>query len=77
MVALVEALNAEEILPEASLNRNACGPGAIAATLAAMRVLGATSYRELRHACSAEVEELSGENPVNSVGYEAGIFVPA
>jgi len=77
VVALLVAMNAEEVLPETALNRNACGPGAIAATLAAMRVLGATHYLELRHTCSAEVEGVADENPLNSVGYEAGIFRPA
>lgn len=74
MVKLIAELRAEDVVGEASVNRNACGPGAIAATIAALRELGATEYRELQHTCSAEVH---GEDPetANSVGYEAGIFV--
>jgi len=75
MVDLIAAFRADEIVPEAALSRNACGAGAVAATIAAAQVLGATRYVELLHTTSAEVEGRSGGRPVNSVGYEAGVFV--
>jgi len=73
LIALIQALDAEAIVPEAEANKNACGAGAVAATVAAMRELGVTVYRELRHTCSAETRE-EDRDPLNSVGYEAGIF---
>ncbi len=42
MIDLMLALKAEEVIDEARTHLNACGAGAIAATLAAARVLGAT-----------------------------------
>ena len=74
LVRLVEELNADGIVAEASMNRNACGAGAVAATVAAMQELGARQYVELEHITSAEVE---GRNAGNAVGYEAGVFVRA
>jgi MEMO1 family protein len=77
LVALIQTMQAEAVFGEAAANRNACGPGAVAATLGAMRELGATRYVELRHTCSAEVEGIEDRDPFNSVGYEAGVFLPA
>ncbi len=74
-IGLIAALDADAVVPEAAVNRNACGPGAVAATIAAMVELGAARYTELRHTCSAECEEVGGRDPYNSVGYEAGVFV--
>ena len=76
-VALIQAFDAANVVPEAAANRSACGPGAVAATIAAMRELGVTRYVELRHTCSAEVEGIEDRDPFNSVGYEAGVFLPA
>ena len=76
-VALIQSLDADGVVPEAGANRNACGPGAVAATLGAMQVLGATQYHELRHTCSAEAEGFADRDPYNSVGYEAGVFLLA
>jgi AmmeMemoRadiSam system protein B len=73
----LQALNAEGVISEAALHRNACGAGAVAATIAATRALGVTAYRELLHMCSAEVKAVYDPDPVNSVGYEAGVFVQA
>jgi MEMO1 family protein len=74
-VSLIESLAAEAVVSEAATHQNACGPGAVAATIGAMRELGATKYLELRHTCSAEVEDLGNRDPLNSVGYEAGVFL--
>jgi AmmeMemoRadiSam system protein B len=79
IIKLIQDLDAGGVLEEAEINRNACGAGAIAATIAAMRELGATRYEELRHTCSAEVDFGVGGEPesANSVGYEAGVFLTA
>lgn len=73
-IDLLAALNAEEVVPEASIHRNACGAGAVAATIAAAAQAGADRYVELEHTTSADRELLNGGNPVNSVGYEGGVF---
>lgn len=73
-IRYVADLEADAVVPEAYAHRNACGSGAVAATIAAARALGSTGYTELRHTTSAEVEMQLGGSPVNSVGYEAGVF---
>jgi len=73
-VKLLEELNAEAVVPEAATNHNSCGSGAVAAVIAACREAGADEYTELRHSTSADRELLAGGFPVNSVGYEAGVF---
>lgn len=74
-IRLIEALDADGIVPEAIANRNACGAGAVAAAISALRELGAERYLELRHTCSAEVDGGGYAQAVNSVGYEAGVFL--
>lgn len=74
LISLIAAMKAEEVVPEVEMNRNACGAGAVAALVSAMRELGATEYEELRHTCSAEAEGRIQQNAVDSVGYEAGVF---
>jgi hypothetical protein len=76
-IRYVADMEAEAVVPEASAHRNACGSGAVAATIAAAEVFGATGYSELRHTTSADVERRLGGTPVNSVGYEAGVFSTA
>jgi AmmeMemoRadiSam system protein B len=73
-VDLMAKLDADAVVPEAALNHNACGAGAVAATIGAVRVFGATGYIELEHTTSADAELRGGGRPVNSVGYEAGVF---
>jgi len=74
---VVEQFDVDGVVPEASLNRNACGAGAVAATLAALREYTGTRPVELQHTCSAEVERSSGERPLNSVGYASVVFCEA
>jgi AmmeMemoRadiSam system protein B len=74
-VDLVAALDAEAVVAEAAADRSACGAGAVAATIAAAREFGADTYIELEHTTSADVEAGRGPGAVNSVGYEAGVFV--
>lgn len=73
-IRYVANLEADAVVPEAHIHRNACGSGAVAATIAAAELLGATEYVELRHITSADIEVRHGGRPVNSVGYEAGVF---
>lgn len=71
-ISVIDSLSADAAVPEAAVNRNACGSGAVAATIAASIEAGATRYLELEHRTSAEV--LPERQPANSVGYEGGIF---
>lgn len=73
-IDLVSALDADAVVPEATANHNACGAGAVAATIGAVRELDADAYSELEHTTSADRELERGGQPVNSVGYEAGVF---
>ena len=75
LVRLIEQMNAEAIVREAAVNHNACGAGAVAAAVAAVREAGADRYIELEHTTSAEQELEHGGRPTTSVGYEAGVFV--
>ncbi|MEW6250599.1 MAG: AmmeMemoRadiSam system protein B [Planctomycetota bacterium] len=74
-IALVQQLQAEALVAEAAEHHNACGPGAIAALLAAMRAIRATRYTELEHTCSADVKLGADADRADSVGYEAGVFL--
>ncbi len=74
-VQLIAEMNEQAIVPEAAVNHNACGSGAVAAAIAAAKVAGATRYIELEHTTSAERDPLGGGPPTMSVGYEAGVFV--
>jgi len=65
-------LRAEEIVPRAAADRSACGGGAIAATVAAARALGATKGILLEHTTSYEVQPIG--RPEDFVGYAAVVF---
>lgn len=72
IIDLCMAMDADRVVPEAIEHRNACGAGAIAATITAAQALGADHATLCRHTTSAEV---LGERPgtaARSVGY-AGI----
>ena len=75
LVERIAAMDANGVLADAAAHRSACGAGAVAATIAAAAEFGATRYIELEHTTSADVEVAEGGQPVNSVGYEAGVFV--
>ena len=75
MIDLMLAMRADDAVAEAAENRNACGGGAIAATLAACRAYGAQRATLLEHTTSYEVgRALLPEPPRDSVGY-AGIVM--
>jgi MEMO1 family protein len=70
LLDLVEGMRIEAIVPEAKQRRSACGPGAIAAMMAACREHGATEGRVLRHATSYEtLAEVHPQPSTNAVGY--------
>lgn len=72
LIALALEMKAPEIVPEASNSMSACGPGAMAATVAAARALGAERGVLLEHITSHEVRpERSVED---FVGYAAIVF---
>ncbi|MCH8967041.1 MAG: AmmeMemoRadiSam system protein B [Planctomycetes bacterium] len=74
-IDLVCAMKSAEVVGEAAKNRNACGAGAVAATLSAVTTLGATQATLLTHTTSAEV--LSSDRPdeaTDSVGYAGFLF---
>jgi AmmeMemoRadiSam system protein B len=73
----VQQMRVEQIVPEARSRFNACGPGAIAAMLAACRAHGAKTTKLLQHANSYEtLQGVVGfrQRPDDAVGY-AGVVV--
>ena len=75
VLGLVTDMRVERIVPDVRAHSNACGGGAIAATLAACRERGATRGQVLRHASSFEtLADVAPQRPDNAVGY-AGVVV--
>lgn len=75
MIDLMLALRAESAVAEAKVNQNACGAGAIAATIAACRACGATRAGLLDHTTSHEALcAVRPERPRDAVGYAGLIF---
>ena len=76
MLGLMERLEAEKVVPETKSHMNACGGGAIAATLAAVRVLGAVRGHVLRYTTSFDVlVEKTGQADYSAaVGYAGVVF---
>lgn len=74
LIELVCRMQTDGIVPEAKKRQNACGPGAVAATIAACQRLGATRGILLRHTTSAEVL-LDSYGPMDgAVGYAGIVF---
>ncbi|MCZ6816297.1 MAG: AmmeMemoRadiSam system protein B [Planctomycetota bacterium] len=72
MIDAIRALRESEVVDEAKANQNACGAGAVAATLAACRACGATRATLLEPTTSFDV--LSDRYPepmTDAVGYAA------
>lgn len=76
MLALIESLDAEAVVAEAEEHGNACGAGAIAATIAACRALGATRGTCLRYTNSYTLvhEKYPYELDDTTVGYASAVF---
>ncbi len=77
MLDRIERLAVEEILPEAVSRHNACGAGAIAATVAAAVEQGASRAEVLEYTNSYEVlrRQSPGLRDDTTVGYASVIFV--
>lgn len=76
MVELMRRMKAEEALTEARSRQNACGAGAIAATLGAARQLGATRGFLVDYTTSYDVlkDQLYGNRIGDFVGYAGMLF---
>ena len=76
LLDLIEQMAAERIVPEVAEHSNACGPGAIAATIAACRELGATRGLCLEYTNSYEVIHAiyPDERDDTTVGYASVVF---
>jgi len=76
MIDLAVRLDAEAVVAEAAARLNACGAGAIAATLAAARELGAARGHVVGYTTSADVmrDELGREDSSAAVGYAGIVF---
>jgi AmmeMemoRadiSam system protein B len=75
MIELILAMQEDQAAGEAESSQNACGAGAIAATIAACKSYGATSATLLEHTTSFDVlRELYDEPMRDSVGYAAIAF---
>lgn len=75
MIDAMLRMDSAGIVPEAEAHWNACGAGAIAATIAACREMGAGEATLLRHTTSYEVlRERMGEPAEDAVGYAGVVF---
>jgi AmmeMemoRadiSam system protein B len=75
LISLAMGMEAERIVGVADEKMNACGSGAVAATVAAARAMGRTQGVLLAHRHSNEVMEAKfGETSEESVGYAAIVF---
>ena len=69
---LIQRMEIDRVVDETQRNFNACGGGAIAATLAACHEMGSQQVRILRHTNSYEtLLRVAPQRPDNSVGYAA------
>jgi MEMO1 family protein len=73
MIDLMLALKTEAVRAEADSQQNSCGPGAVAATLAVAKVLGAARGHLVQYTTSYEVT--GGKGYIDAaVGYAAVVF---
>lgn len=75
LLDLVIAMKSDEVVPEAIEHHNACGSGAVAATMQACKVMGADQARLLRHTTSNEVDARRFGESADAVGYAGIIFL--
>ncbi|MHC5110590.1 MAG: AmmeMemoRadiSam system protein B [Planctomycetota bacterium] len=75
-IEMVCSMNGQGVVDEAMHYRNACSSGAVAATIATAKALGATRAELLAHTHSRDVVvERGSEAPVDSVGYAGFVLV--
>ncbi len=72
LIEKIESLAVTEIIPEASANRNACGSGAITATMSFAKSRGVNSGKTLEHVLSYDI--MPTDPPELSVGYCSVVF---
>ena len=75
IIELMAGLQADQVVAEAAEHHNACGAGAVAATISAARRLGADRGVLLAHTSSAEI--LGTPDGTDSVGYAGLVFTAA
>lgn len=74
-IDLALEFKAADLIASAAKNGNACGPGAVAATVSAAKDLGAKQGLLLAQTSSSEVmREKMGKSSTDSVGYAAIVF---
>ncbi len=74
-IDLVQEMRSDCVVDEAQKHKNACSSGAVAATVAAVKKIGATSALVLSQTSSAEVVvSAGGGEPSDSVGYVGMVF---
>ena len=74
MLDVMVGLRAEDAVREAAEHRNACGAGAVAATIAACKAAGATCAMVLAHTNSNEVLRARYGEMEDAVGYAGVVF---
>lgn len=76
LLGLIESMDAEAVVPEVDSRHNACGAGAIAATVAACRQLGAERGIVLEYTNSYRVLQAAHGSPRDdtTVGYAAVVL---
>ena len=72
LIKIIESLEIERIIPEAAQHHNACGSGAITATVSFARTGGAESALTLQHVLSHDI--MPSDPPELSVGYASIII---
>ncbi len=75
LLDLVETLQSDQVVPEAIEHHNACGSGAVAAAMAASKVMGADRAQLLRHTTSNEVAQGRFDEMADAVGYAGVVFI--
>ncbi|MCK5113477.1 MAG: AmmeMemoRadiSam system protein B [Phycisphaerae bacterium] len=75
LLGIIEAMDAGAIIPETTRNHNACGAGAVAATMSTVQQLGATQAKILGYTNSYEVLHGDADSPDDAtVGYASVVF---
>jgi AmmeMemoRadiSam system protein B len=75
LLELAQAMQADQIVPQADRHHNACGAGAVAATVAACAEMGAAAGLLLQYATSAEIMlRVYHATSDDAVGYAAMVF---
>jgi MEMO1 family protein len=76
IIELMKSLRAEEIVREAQQRKNACGAGAVAATVAAARELGSPGGQVIEYTTSYDVlrDQVYGDQVGDFVGYVGMVF---